>query len=126
MLPCASQGVTITFMPAITAEAGFVPCAEEGISAMLRCESPREAWYARITIKPAYSPCAPELGCMDIAAKPVISHNHLLNSVIICWYPRVWNAGANGCILPNSGQVTGIISVVAFNFMVHDPKEIME
>ena len=44
IFPFASQGVTITFMPAITAEAGLVPCAEEGISAMLRCESPREAW----------------------------------------------------------------------------------
>jgi hypothetical protein len=28
---------------------------------------------ARITIKPAYSPCAPELGWKDIAANPVMS-----------------------------------------------------
>ena len=43
ILPLASQAVTITFMPAITAEAGFVPCAEDGISAIFRCESPLEA-----------------------------------------------------------------------------------
>ena len=29
-------------------------------------------------------------------------------------------------MLPSSGHVTGIISVVAFNFMVHDPNEIIE
>ena len=31
MLPFSSQLVTTTLKPAITAEAGFVPCADEGI-----------------------------------------------------------------------------------------------
>ena len=76
-------------MPAMTAEAGFVPCAEEGIKAIFRCESPLDAWYARMTIKPAYSPCAPELGCIDMAAKRVISQSQSFNSMINRWYPRV-------------------------------------
>ncbi len=41
-------------------------------------------------------------------------------------YPVVCSLGANGWIDPNSGQVTGIISVVAFSFMVHEPRGIME
>jgi hypothetical protein len=41
------------------------------------------------------------------------------------WYPWTWSAGANGWMRPNSGQLTGIISVVALSFMVHDPRGIM-
>ena len=43
ILPNSSQLITTIFIPAITAEAGFVPCADDGISAMLRCKSPRSA-----------------------------------------------------------------------------------
>jgi hypothetical protein len=37
-----------------------------------------------------------------------------------------WSRGAKGCMPPNSGQVTGIISLVAFSFMVQEPSEIIE
>ena len=40
---CASQATTTTFMPAICADAGLVPCAEDGIRQTLRCASPRAA-----------------------------------------------------------------------------------
>ncbi|KAF4531303.1 hypothetical protein B566_EDAN019406, partial [Ephemera danica] len=43
ILPFSSHFVTTTFMPAITAEAGFVPCADDGIKAIFLCKSPREA-----------------------------------------------------------------------------------
>ncbi len=43
MLPCASQPTTTTFMPAITALAGLVPCADEGISTTSRWWSPAVA-----------------------------------------------------------------------------------
>ncbi len=49
-----------------------MPCAETGMRQMLRWPSPRDSWYARIAMRPAYSPAAPELGCTDTAAKPVI------------------------------------------------------
>ena len=41
MLPWSSQATTTTSMPAITALAGLVPCAEEGIRQTLRWPSPR-------------------------------------------------------------------------------------
>ena len=41
--PLASQATTTTSMPTICAEAGLVPCAEEGIRQTLRCGSPRAA-----------------------------------------------------------------------------------
>ena len=41
--PRASQATTTTSMPTIAAEAGLVPCAEEGIRHTLRCGSPRAA-----------------------------------------------------------------------------------
>ena len=41
MLPFSSHFTTTTFMPAITALAGLVPCAEVGIRQTLRSLSPR-------------------------------------------------------------------------------------
>ena len=73
MLPSASVLTLTIFMPAMTADAGLVPCAEVGMMHTLRCESPRDWWYARMAIRPAYSPLAPELGCSDTLSKPVIS-----------------------------------------------------
>ena len=43
--------------------------------------SPRSRWYARIAISPANSPCAPEFGCSDTAAKPVIWQSACSSSV---------------------------------------------
>ena len=54
----------------MAADAGFVPCAEVGMMHTLRWPWPRLLWYARIAIRPAYSPLAPELGCRDMASKP--------------------------------------------------------
>ena len=76
--------------------------------------------------RPAYSPWLPALGWRDTAAKPVIFASHDSRSAKSFWYPRVWSAGANGCSRPNSGQVTGNISAVAFSFIVHDPSGIIE
>ena len=62
-----------TCIPAITALAGLVPWADCGIRQVVRSLSPREWWNARMTSRPAYSPCEPALGCSETAAKPVIS-----------------------------------------------------
>ena len=73
MLPFASVFTTTTCMPAITALAGLVPCADCGIRQTVRCVSPRDSWYARITSSPVYSPCEPAFGCSETAGNPVIS-----------------------------------------------------
>ncbi|MDT4875981.1 hypothetical protein FQZ97_1113920 [compost metagenome] len=70
-------------MLAICAEAGLVPCADAGIRQMLRWLSPRLWWYLRIASRPAYSPWAPELGCMQMASKPVIARSQDSSSSII-------------------------------------------
>ena len=67
--------MTTICMDAMAALAGLVPCAEAGMRHTLRWWSPRDAWYARMAIRPVYSPAAPELGCSDTASKPVISHS---------------------------------------------------
>ena len=42
MLPDSSVATTTTRMPAITADAAFVPWADAGMRQTSRCESPRE------------------------------------------------------------------------------------
>ena len=74
--PLASTLTTTTHIPAITALAGLVPCAEDGIRHTSRWPSPRSSWYARITSNPAYSPWAPELGWSETAGNPLISASH--------------------------------------------------
>ncbi len=74
-------------MPAMTALAGLVPCAEDGIRQTSRWCSPRSSWYARITSSPAYSPWAPELGWSDVAANPVISASQRSSSSNMVLYP---------------------------------------
>ncbi len=42
--PSAAAFTTTTFMPAITAEAALVPCADDGIRQTFRSPSPRPSW----------------------------------------------------------------------------------
>jgi len=44
MLPSSSVATVTIFMPAITADAGLVPCAESGMMHTLRWWSPRDWW----------------------------------------------------------------------------------
>src|SRR6266852_4833989 len=55
-----------------------------------------------------------------MAAKPVISASALSSSSNSWRYPSAWSSGAKGWIFANPGQVIGIISAVAFSFIVHD------
>jgi hypothetical protein len=57
-----------TFMPAMTADAAFVPCADPGMRHTVRWSSPRLRWYARMASSPASSPCEPALGWMETPA----------------------------------------------------------
>ena len=82
MLPALSHLTATTRMPASTAEAGFVPCADVGIKHTSRSLPPFAWWKARMTSMPANSPCAPEFGCSETAAKPVISASQSSSSPI--------------------------------------------
>ena len=79
-----------------------------------------------MTSRPAYSPCEPALGCSDTAAKPVISASQGSRRSNSSGSPRSGRAAQRGGGRPNSGQVTGIISVVALSFIVHEPSGIIE
>jgi hypothetical protein len=81
MLPSVSVFTTTTRKPAITALAGLVPWADCGIRQTSRWASPRAWCQARITSRPANSPCEPAFGWSDTAANPVISASHRSSSV---------------------------------------------
>ena len=63
--PSAADLTTTTFIPAITAEAAFVPCADDGIRQTRRSPSPLAWWYARIASRPASSPWEPAFGWIE-------------------------------------------------------------
>ena len=63
--PSAAALTTTTFIPAITAEAALVPCAEDGIRQIRRSLIIRDSWYARMASSPASSPWLPAFGWME-------------------------------------------------------------
>jgi hypothetical protein len=89
----------------MTALAGLVPCADVGDQAHVRWLIRRaRRWYARITSRPAYSPCEPALGWSETAAKPVISRAsvlELLEQLLVAL--RSASTGANGWSAPELG-----------------------
>jgi len=72
-------------------------------------------------MRPANSPCAPEFGCSETSANPVISHNADSSSRKTCAYPSACSSGANGCIRLNAFHVIGSISVAAFKLRENMP-----
>ena len=66
------------------------------------------------------------MGCNDTPEKPVIDLSQFFKSVNKVLYPSICSTGAKGCGSENSLQVTGIISATAFNFIVHEPKAIID
>ena len=79
-----------------------------------------------MTIRPANSPCAPEFGCSETAAKPVTSQSAASSSAQDLPVARGLAGGTNGCRRENSGHVTGNISVAAFSFIVQEPSGIID
>ena len=125
-LPSLSQATTTTRMPAMTALAALVPCALDGM---------RQTSRSIVTVGPVVRPDGEQAGELALGtgvglhAHRVVP-GHLgqpaleLRRPAPCTRPSA-SAGANGCMLANSGQVTGSISVVALSFIVHDPSGIM-
>lgn len=123
--PSSAVLTTTTFMPAMTALAALVPCAEDGMRQTVRCSSPLARWYARTARSPANSPCEPAFGWIETASYPVTSARRSSSSRMRVRKPCACSAYAKGCSAPNSGQVIDSISVVAFSFMVQEPSGIM-
>ena len=126
MFPNLSVPTTTTFIPAITADAGLVPWADDGIIQIFLFVWFKLLKYERITMRPAYSPWAPELGCKEVPLNPVISFNWFFNFSNIKVYPSTWSEGAKGWILFHLDELNGNISAAAFSFIVHEPRAIIE
>ncbi len=62
-------------------------------------------------------------GWNDILSYPVIAHKSFSNSWNNCKYPAACSFGTKGWILAKPGRLQSIISVVPFNFIVHEPCE---
>jgi hypothetical protein len=125
MLPCSSQATTTTCMPAITALAGFVPCADWRDQADVRCRLPRaivvgaDHQQARVLAL-----ASPRSAAARRRRSPVISASQP-RALEHLGSPAPGRAARTGAA-PNSGQVTGIISLVALSFIVHEPSGIIE
>ena len=78
-----------------------------------------------MTIRPANSPCAPEFGCSDTAANPVISQSAARAREDLLIAGRLLHRHER-MQLENSGQVIGSISDAAFSFIVHEPSGIID
>ena len=126
MLPRSSHATATTWQPAITALAGFVPCAETGMRHTSRCAWPRDSWYARMTSNPVCSPAAPEFGWSDTAGRPVISASHFCSPANSSAYPSACSGGTNGCRFARSGHEIGSIKTVPLSFIVHEPSGIID
>lgn len=59
MQPSLDTFTSCMSIPAICADAGFVPCADVGIKQTFLSSSPRCRWYFIIAHSPANSPCEP-------------------------------------------------------------------
>ena len=86
MPPSAFDFRFSTAYPQIAAVAGFVPCAESGISTFLR-GLPCDSCHARTSRIPVNSPCAPAAGCSVIASMPVISSRQCCSRSMISSTP---------------------------------------
>ena len=79
-----------------------------------------------MTSRPAYSPCEPAFGCSDVAGEAGDRGQHLLELVKISRVALRLRGRRERVQRSHSGQVTGIISAVAFSFIVHEPSGIIE
>ncbi len=103
---CASQATATTFMPAITADAGFVPWAETGIRQTSRSCSPRVAMVRPDHHQPGILALRTgvRLERAGGEAGDLASHVSSVRKSAVIALGLI--AGANGWRAPTSGQVT--------------------
>ena len=110
-------------MPAITALAALVPCADSGIRQTVRACSPRLAWYAadreqarELTLRSRVGLQRHRVVAGDLAqrALEVVEQLAVARGLLL--------RARTGASSANSGHVIGIISVVALSFIVHEPE----
>ena len=120
-LPSASVFTVSTLRPAMAADAGLVPCAESGMSATLRCDSPDSSSAARAISSPAYSPCAPASGANPTPGSPVTSPSQTCSSCISFNAPCAVSSVCNGWISANPGNAAAWSFSFGLYFIVQDP-----
>jgi hypothetical protein len=76
--------------------AGFVPCAESGMTTRLRA-SPFATWYARNTMSAVSSPCAPAAGCSVTRGRPETAASAYDRPTMSSSAPCVVDTGWYGC-----------------------------
>ena len=126
MLPSRSQPTTTTRSPAMAALAGLVPCALDGDQADVAVVLAVRRVEGADGEQPGIFALAAGIGLQRDAGETGgrlqpggQAVDQRLDS------PRSARAGANGWRSANPGSVTGIISAVAFSFMVQEPSGIM-
>ena len=113
-------------MPAITALAALVPCAEDGIRQTVRCSSPLARWYAADGQQAGQLALRAGVGLQgDLVVAGDLGEPLLQLADEREVALRLLGRARRGAAAPNSGQVTGSISVVALSFMVQEPSGIM-
>ena len=125
-VPSSAALTTTTRMPAITADAALVPCAEDGIRQTSRC---------RVAVRPVVAADRQQPGELALRAgvgldrDPVVAGDlgepalELLDERD--GSPRRPRPARTGAGRRSPASVTGSISVVALSFIVHEPSGIM-
>ena len=121
MRPLGADFSSTVCMPASTALAGLVPCAESGTSTLRRFASPREACQARIIIMPVSSPWAPAAGCKVTCGRPAISPSHCCRSKSRPSSPCAVSSGCSGCKSASPGRRATCSLTRGLYFMVQEP-----
>ena len=113
-------------MPAITALAGLVPCADVGMRQVVAVRVAARAMLGADHEQPGILALRAGVRLQRHRGEPGDLGQLVLELLEHAGRsPPPGRAGANGCSRLNSGQLTGIISVVALSFIVQEPSGIM-
>ena len=119
--PRASDGTCTASYPAMVTDAGFVPCAESGITIFLRA-APFFEWNARMMSRPVSSPDAPAGGWnvhrdIPVSSQRASSSRHNSSSA-----PWMVPSGWCGCSRWNPGIAATVSATFGLYFIEHDPR----
>ena len=118
--PSGPEASWTTSYPLSAAEAGLVPWAVSGRST-LRRGFPFDSWYARITMSPQSSPCAPAAGDRAVASRPAISESARSRFHMSSSAPWHSSAGASGWTFAKPGSRASASEDFGLYFIVQEP-----
>ena len=82
---------------------------------------PFDTWYARMTMSPQSSPCAPAAGESAVASKPAISESARSSRHMSSSAPWHSSGGARGCTFAKPGRRASASDDFGLYFMVQEP-----